>query len=128
MNRFPRFNQYKALVYRIGLAYLFYMVARILFFIYNEHLVKIDSPTDFIKLAYHGLAFDTTAIIYANILFIVLSIFPLVINTKKAIKNFFFIFISSSIYSLTQRISLILFITNTPSIEVRARFVRYVRK
>lgn len=90
MNRFPRFNEYKALVYRIGLAYLFYMVARILFFIYNEHLVKIDSPTDFIKLAYHGLAFDTTAIIYANILFIVLSIFPLVINTKKGYQKFLF--------------------------------------
>ncbi len=83
MNKFPRFNEYKVLIYRIGLAYLFYMIARILFYIYNEKLIKIDSLFDFVSLAFHGLAFDTTSILYVNALFIVLSILPIIITTKK---------------------------------------------
>jgi phosphoglycerol transferase MdoB-like AlkP superfamily enzyme len=90
MNRFPRFNEYKVLFYRIGLAYLFYMIARILFFVYNKNLIKIDSTIDFVKLAYHGLAFDTTTILYVNSLFIILSILPLIVNTKKGFQKFLF--------------------------------------
>lgn len=90
MIKFPRFNEYKVLGYRIGLAYLFYMIARILFYIYNEKLIKIDSPLDFVSLAFHGLSFDTTSILYVNALFIVLSIFPIIINTKKNYQKFLF--------------------------------------
>lgn len=90
MSRFPRFNEYKVLFYRISLAYLFYMIARILFFIYNSNLIKIDTTVDFVKLAYHGIAFDTTTILYVNALFIVLSTLPLVVNTKKGFQKFLF--------------------------------------
>lgn len=90
MNRFPRFEEYKVLFYRIGLAYLFYMIARVLFFIYNKNLIKIDSVSDFILLAYHGVAFDTTTILYVNSLFIILSILPLTINTKRGFQKFLF--------------------------------------
>ncbi len=90
MNKFPRFNEYKILFYRIGLAYIFYMLARILFYIYNENLIKIDSVVDFAKLCYHGLAFDTTTILYANALFIVLSVLPMLITTKKGFQKFLF--------------------------------------
>ena len=90
MNRFPRYSEYKVLLYRIGLAYLFYMIARILFFLYNKNLVKIDSTVDFIRLSYHGIAFDTTTILYINSLFILLSILPLIINTKKGYQKFLF--------------------------------------
>jgi phosphoglycerol transferase MdoB-like AlkP superfamily enzyme len=90
MNKFPRLNEYKVLFYRIGLAYLFYMMARILFYFYNENLIKIDSFVAFIKLCYHGLAFDTTTILYANSLFIILSVLPLLINTRKGFQKFLF--------------------------------------
>jgi len=90
MNRFPRFNEYKVLFYRIGLAYLFYTIARILFFIYNSKLIKINSVSDFFSLEYHGLAFDTTTIIYINSLFILLSLLPLIVNTKKGFQRFLF--------------------------------------
>lgn len=90
MTRFPRFNEYKALVLRLGLAFLFYMIARILFFIYNENLIKIDHPLDFVTLSYHGVAFDATTILYTNLLFIVLSIFPLLINSRKGYQKFLF--------------------------------------
>lgn len=90
MQRIPRFSEYKVLFYRIGLAYLFYTIARILFFVYNVNLIKINSVSEFISLAYHGLAFDTTTIVYVNSLFILLSILPLVINSKKGFQKFLF--------------------------------------
>jgi phosphoglycerol transferase MdoB-like AlkP superfamily enzyme len=90
MNRLFRFNEYKVLLYRIGLAYLFYMIARLLFFGYNKNLIKIDAASDLIALSYHGLAFDTTTILYVNSLFVVLSVLPLLINTKKGFQKFLF--------------------------------------
>lgn len=86
--RFPRWDEYKILAYRIGLAYVFYMLARVLFYFYNSNLVKIESAADFISLAYHGLAFDTTTILYANSLFIVLSVLPIVVTTRKGFQRF----------------------------------------
>lgn len=85
-----RLNEYKALFYRILLAYIFYFFARCLFFIYNIHLLKVDSVAEFFKLCYHGLAFDTTAILYINSLFILLSVLPFVANTKPAYQKFLF--------------------------------------
>jgi len=90
MNKFPRLNEYKVLFYRIGLSYLFYMMARILFYFYNQNLIKIDSFIAFVKLCYHGVAFDTTTILYANSLFIIVSILPLLINTRKGFQKFLF--------------------------------------
>ncbi len=88
MKKFPRFNEYKILVFRILLVYVFYFIARLLFFIYNVNLIKIDGVIDFFRLCYHGLTFDTTAILYVNSLFILLSVLPLVINTKRNFQRF----------------------------------------
>lgn len=90
MHKFPRFQEYKALFYRILLAYVFYFIARVLFFVYNSSLIKIDGVFDFFRLSYHGLAFDTTSILYINGLFILFSILPLVINAKKGYQTFLF--------------------------------------
>src|SRR5436190_1731202 len=90
MQKSFRLNEYKVLFYRILLAYVFYFISRILFFAYNSKLIKVDSVSEFLKLSYHGLAFDTTAILYVNILFIVVSILPLFVNTKEKFQNFLF--------------------------------------
>ncbi|MGV9005076.1 LTA synthase family protein [Flavobacterium sp.] len=90
MHRFPRINEYKALTYRILLAYLFYFIARILFFTYNAKLLKVDGVYEFFALCYHGLVFDTTTILYVNSLFILLSVLPLKINTQKGFQKFLF--------------------------------------
>jgi phosphoglycerol transferase MdoB-like AlkP superfamily enzyme len=83
---------------RIVLAYLFYFFARILFYLYNTNLIKVDSAIDFIKLCWHGLAFDTTAILYVNALFIIFSILPLVVNTKNGYQKFlFYLYFSTNI-------------------------------
>ncbi|WP_160136302.1 LTA synthase family protein [Chryseobacterium sp. c4a] len=79
-----------ALLYRIFLAYFFYQIARLLFWYFNKDLIKVDSVSEYFKLAYHGTAFDTTAILYVNALFILLSLLPLVINTKKGFQKVLF--------------------------------------
>src|SRR5688572_11985062 len=81
MKNFFRIKEYKALFYRLLLVYLFYFIARSLFFIYNYSLLKVTSVGEFFRLAYHGLTFDTTAILYINGLFILFSVLPLWINT-----------------------------------------------
>ncbi|HJP63050.1 MAG TPA: sulfatase-like hydrolase/transferase [Mucilaginibacter sp.] len=77
-----RTTEYKALAYRILLAYVFYFISRVLFFAFNTHLFAVDGFWAFLTLCYHGLAFDTTALLYINSLFIILSILPLTVNTR----------------------------------------------
>lgn len=76
-----RLAEYKVLLYRLFLGYLFYFIARVLFFAFNTHLFAVDSFWGLLKLCYYGMAFDTTALLYINSLFILLSVLPLTINT-----------------------------------------------
>jgi len=77
-----RSTEYKALLYRILLGYLFYFISRVLFFTFNTNLFAVDNFYSLLKLCYHGIAFDTTALLYINSLFILLSVLPLKINTR----------------------------------------------
>ncbi len=90
MKNVLRINEYAVLFYRLFLAYVFYFIARVLFYLYNADVLKVDSVGDFLELAYHGLVFDTAAILYLNALFILLSIFPFFINTSKGYQKFLF--------------------------------------
>lgn len=99
-----RLNEYKVLFYRLSLAYIFYFIARILFYYYNIDLLRVDSISDFLALCYYGLAFDTTAILYANILFILFSVLPFWKNTNPGYQKFLFYLYFS--------INLVLYATN----------------
>lgn len=88
MNNTFRLQEYKALLYRLFLAYFFYFIVRLLFFCYNYDLLNVESVGDYLSLYYHGLAFDTTAILYANMLFILFSVLPFNINSKKGYQTF----------------------------------------
>lgn len=90
MYKHLRINEYKVLLYRILLAYFFYFIARVLFYSFNSDLLKQDSFLDFLDLCYYGLAFDTTAILYVNLLFIVFSIVPMIKNTNPSYQKFIF--------------------------------------
>ncbi len=85
-----RLQEIVALLYRIFLAFFFYQISRLLFWFFNKNLIPVDSVSEYLNLAYHGIAFDTTAIFYVNSLFILLSIIPIVINTKKVYQKFLF--------------------------------------
>ncbi|MDQ0782989.1 LTA synthase family protein [Chryseobacterium sp. W4I1] len=92
MKFFKEFRKQEVLVlvYRIFLAYVFYQIARLLFWYFNKELIKVDSVSDYFSLAFHGTAFDTTAILYVNALFILLSLVPIIINTKKTYQTVLF--------------------------------------
>ena len=78
------------LIYRLFLVFFFYQIARLLFFLFNDDLVEVAGVAEYFRLSYYGTAFDTTAILYVNSLFILLSIIPIVINTKKNYQKFLF--------------------------------------
>ena len=98
-----RIREYKVLFYRLLLVYLFYFIARVLFLIYNYSLLGVETTYEFLRLYYYGLAFDTTAILYVNSLFILLSLLPLKFSKTATYQRFLFYvyFISNLIaYSL----------------------------
>ncbi len=82
MNVNFRLSEYRLLIYRILLGYLFYFIARVLFFAFNTHLFAVNGIGALLRLCYYGIAFDTTALLYINSLFIILSILPFTINAK----------------------------------------------
>ena len=88
MLKFIRLQEYKVMIYRLLLVYLFYAVSRFLFFIYNYSYLEIDSILEYVRLSYHGLAFDTTAIFYLNSVFVLFSMLPLVVNTRIGYQKF----------------------------------------
>ena len=90
MPKYLRLNEYKVLFYRLGLAYLFYFIARVLFYLYNADLLHVASLSDFLALCYYGMTFDTTAILYVNLLFILFSVFPAYKNTTPRYQSFLF--------------------------------------
>ena len=90
VKNFFRNQEYLVLLYRVLLAYVFYFIARVLFFLYNKSLLNVESVGEFFSLAYHGLIFDTAAILYLNALFILLSILPLFINTFRSYQKVLF--------------------------------------
>lgn len=88
LNQFGvRLPEYKVFLYRMFLVFVFFQIARLFFYLYNADLVKINSVSTYIKLAFYGTAFDTTAIFYSNSLFTLLSLLPLLINTQKGFQR-----------------------------------------
>ncbi|MDO5104365.1 LTA synthase family protein [Capnocytophaga sp.] len=83
MNRRIRTSEYLVFFYRMALVYFFYFIARFLFFFFNKDAVGSIDTAELSKLFLYGLQFDTTAILYVNLLFIALSLLPLWINTRQ---------------------------------------------
>ena len=95
---FYRIQEYKTLFLRISLAYFFYFIARVLFYFYNSNIIIIDSFSEFINLCLIGLTFDTSAILYTNALFIIISLIPIKNNSKPFFqKGMFFLYFSTNI-------------------------------
>lgn len=71
-----RLQEYKALFYRIILIYLCYFFCRVLFVYFNNDLVQVKSISQLMELCYYALRFDNVAIVYSNMIFILMSIIP----------------------------------------------------
>ena len=70
-------NVYTALGLYLGLSMLFYTLTRILFFVFNRGMFESTSHLDFLYLLLAGTRFDLSAVLYTNLLFIVLLLLPL---------------------------------------------------
>lgn len=69
-------NIYTVLVLRMLLVYGVYMATRILFYLYNLSLFENIGREGWLRIIVGGLRFDTSAIVYTNLLVIVLHILP----------------------------------------------------
>ncbi len=86
-----RLQELSVLTYRFLLGYLFYFFARCLFFIFNTDLIEINTLSEFLKVCYYGLTFDTSALFYLNSLFLLGSILPGTFVTRKGYQRTLFI-------------------------------------
>ncbi|CEN38356.1 Arylsulfatase [Capnocytophaga cynodegmi] len=109
MNKLIRTNEYGVFFYRIFLVYIFYFIARLLFFLFNTEIIGEISTSQLLKLFFLGIKFDTTAILYVNLLFILLSLFPLWVNTHKTYQKilFWIYFITNGIAYATNFVDMI---------------------
>lgn len=88
--RYLRFREFLILFYRLFLVYVFYFVARCLFLWFQKDQMGDISSELLLKILLRGIQFDTTALLYVNLLFIVLSILPLWVNTGKIFQKILF--------------------------------------
>lgn len=90
MKYVPRLHEYLTLIYRVALAYGFYFIARLLFIFLNWEELASPSAKQIALMVRYGFTFDTTAILYVNLLFILLSLLPLWVNTSKKFQKIVF--------------------------------------
>lgn len=106
---FSRISEYKTLFFRIFLAYFFYFIARVFFYLYNSNIIVVDNLGEFLNLCFIGLTFDTSAILYTNAIFIIISLIPFKNNNKPSFQNFMFVlyFITNTLAYATNYIDFI---------------------
>lgn len=96
----------RTIVLRLVLVYLFYALSRVAFYFINQSKFGYLSPADWLAILSGGLVFDTSAIAYTNVLFLVFWLIPvrsLILN--KGYQNAIFIlFIIINVICLTLNI------------------------
>ena len=80
--RFLR-THFLLLVWRILLLYIVLMLCRVAFYLYNEPLIGALPVNELWSLFCGSLKFDTVSILYANAVFILLSVVPLHLREKS---------------------------------------------
>ena len=74
-NKFYR-NILGSIILRLMLIYLMYSICRVLFYVINYKSFGDISAIEWKNIIYGGLLFDTSAIAYTNILFVILWLVP----------------------------------------------------
>ena len=69
-------NLYFQLVRRILIVYLLFTLCRLVFFLYNHNLYETRTFNQLFAIFSGGLIFDTTAIFYTNLLYILMFLIP----------------------------------------------------
>tara|TARA_B100000767_G_scaffold173106_1_gene162040 strand:+ start:680 stop:2602 length:1923 start_codon:yes stop_codon:yes gene_type:complete len=88
-----RIQEFQVLLYRFSLGYFFYWIARVLFVIFNNDLLEVNSFFEFASLCFYGLTFDTAALFYLNATFLLASVIPGTFITSKVYqKGLFYVY------------------------------------
>ncbi len=94
-------NIFVVLAYRILIMMVLFTLCRIGFFLFNFKMFPAVSPGEFLTILKGGLSFDISAIVYINMLFILLSMFPLDIRYDERYEK-----VLKYIYIITNGIAL----------------------
>ncbi len=73
---FLKGNLYARLIKRILVIYLLYTLCRLAFYLYNVDFYKDRTFGELVNIFVGGMRFDTTAILYTNVLYILMFLLP----------------------------------------------------
>ncbi|MBP5582627.1 MAG: LTA synthase family protein, partial [Bacteroidales bacterium] len=104
----PQLSHYLLFVYRIAVLYILLTITRIVFYAFNADLFADISFGNFMTILRGGLKFDTTAIIYLNIVFIAMNILPF-----RFVYNAVYQKIAKWIYIVTNSLGLLANVADT---------------
>jgi phosphoglycerol transferase MdoB-like AlkP superfamily enzyme len=99
--RFLKGNIYFNLIKRVLVVYLLFSLCRLGFYLYNVDLYKERSLGELLVIFSGGLRFDTTAIFYTNILYILMYLVPFKFRYNSAYQS-----IAKYLYFITNGIAL----------------------
>lgn len=96
-------DTYRLLLLRLGLVFIAYSLTRLCFFLMNLESFEEVALTDILFSFIHGLRFDASAILYTNIVFILLSILPFSFVVKSSWQAFLRVWfvVTNSIFLIT---------------------------
>ncbi|HEU5289098.1 MAG TPA: sulfatase-like hydrolase/transferase [Cyclobacteriaceae bacterium] len=80
-------NVYWALVLRLLLAMFLFMLCRIGFFIYNISYFPETTTFNFLRIMWGGLQFDLAAVLYINVIILVLSVVPVDLRFRQGYQS-----------------------------------------
>jgi phosphoglycerol transferase MdoB-like AlkP superfamily enzyme len=80
-------NVYWALVLRLLLAMFLFMLCRIGFFLYNISYFPETTTFNFLRIMWGGLQFDLAAVLYINVILLVLSVLPVDLRFRQGYQS-----------------------------------------
>ncbi|MGV8964317.1 MAG: LTA synthase family protein [Candidatus Saccharimonadaceae bacterium] len=101
-------NIYVVLFFRLLLVFALYSITRLLFYAFNQSLFADMDAAYLLKLMYHGLRFDASAIAYTNSLVIVMHIVPFRFRYNKVYQK-----VLSIVFYVVNAIGIILNMSDT---------------
>ncbi len=81
------FNEISVMLFRLVALYIVLGISQIIFYFYNQDFIGVISISEVFTLFHGSFIFNTISIIYANGLFIVLSLLPIRARSKAVYKK-----------------------------------------
>jgi phosphoglycerol transferase MdoB-like AlkP superfamily enzyme len=102
IRKFMKGNYFLMMIWRMGVVFLLFSVQRLLFYWYNLDLFPGITAARLIDLMVSGFKFDLTAVLYVNLLFMLMMVIPLPFKYNRVYK-----IITKGVFLLTNSIAII---------------------